>query len=91
MELQKNVSMEVLPLLLDRLLYANRVLSRALQMGLDHGTISSSLHDLHKNSALSSMRLHAVIGIVSQYQKETLHQFYKQLKQNKVCIHFSFV
>ena len=83
MELQKNVSMEVLPLLLDRLLYANRVLSRALQLGLSHGTISSSLHDLHKNSALSSMRLHAVIGIVSQYQKETLQQFHKQHKANK--------
>jgi biotin transporter BioY len=64
----KNMTLETLPLLLDRLFVAIELLTFAHQNVEKYQTLSSSAKDLHKNTALSYLRLHGLLTVVEQFK-----------------------
>ncbi len=84
MELQREAKVELLPVLLDRLLCASSLLTTAARAALAFETISSSVKDLHKNTALSWMRLHSLIGVISQHEQAVVQNLNRQHREQKV-------
>jgi len=69
-ELQPKVELKTLPLLLDRLYVASIVLKETQDIVLRFKTISSSVDDLHKNTALSWMRLQSLLEVALRFRSE---------------------
>lgn len=74
-ELQKSLTIESLPLLLDRLLTAGSILRSTLQAQLSFKTFSGSAADLHKNTALCWARLYALFGVLDSQEAVILKTF----------------
>lgn len=73
-EAQAEANLKTLPLLLDRYHLSAQVLWTTLQAVQKYGTFSSSRADLSKNTALAWMRLHGLMGIVQQFNREVTHE-----------------
>jgi hypothetical protein len=69
-ELQGKIEMKILPMLLDRYYVSAQILRKTLAAVQQYDTFSSSLADLSKNTALAWMRLHALMEIVTKFNKE---------------------
>jgi hypothetical protein len=69
-ELQGKIEMKILPRLLDRYYMSALILRQTLDAVQKYDTFSSSLADLSKNTALAWMRLHALMEIVTKFNKE---------------------
>ena len=69
-ELQSKIELKILPLLLDRLYVASIILNETQDIVLRFKTISSSVDDLHKNTALSWMRLQSLLEVALKFRSE---------------------
>jgi len=69
-ELQSKIELKTLPLLLDRLYVASIVLKETQDVVLRFKTISSSVDDLHKNTALSWIRLQSLLEVALKFRSE---------------------
>lgn len=80
-ELQTNISMKLMPILMDRYYQSASVLLDTRNAVHKYGTFSSSVQDLSKNTALAWMRLAALLDIVHKFHKEITAEF-ETLKAN---------
>ena len=71
-ELQKKADLTKLPLLLDRLQTASKLLFNCHLSVHKYGALSSGANDLHKNSAMAWMRLQGLVGVAFQFRDSIL-------------------
>lgn len=69
---QKDITLEKIPIILDRLMVALDFLELSYRDVARTGTISSSVRDLFKNTALAYMRFHGLITVVHQFKDKVL-------------------
>ncbi len=70
---QKSVTLESIPFILDRYLAAKELLTSTWEVVSRHKTLSSSDHDLLKNTALTYLRIQAILSIAGQYQNKLMN------------------
>lgn len=71
-ELQKNADLTKLPLLLDRIYIASKLLFNCHTSVDRYGALSSGANDLHKNAAMAWMRLQGLVGVAFQFRESIL-------------------
>ena len=71
-EMQSNADLNLLPLLLDRLHVSAKLLFNCHSSVSKHKALSSSIHDLHKNTAMAWMRLQGLVGVALQFRESML-------------------
>jgi hypothetical protein len=87
----KNMTLETLPLLLDRLFVAIELLTFAHNNVVKYQTLSSSAKDLHKNTALSYLRLHGLLTVVEQFKDKLKAVIDYQRQNQKVNVFVSYL
>ena len=73
-EVQKKADMHLLPILLDRLHTSAILLMNSHIVAEKYGCISSSKSDLHKNTAMSWMRMQGILGIALNFKDNLVAQ-----------------
>jgi hypothetical protein len=82
---QKDITLENMPFILDRYLAARELLTTTWEVVDRYKTLSSSDRDLLKNTALTYLRIQAILSIAVQYQEKLIPILNKLKTNTMVC------